>query len=121
VVHSVRSACIKYFDQSPFMLQAGVKTGLKIRYRNPLEVGADRIANAIAATGLFPGENLVIADLGTATTLCVITADKDYLGGVILPGLRISMEALEAQTAKLPIVEILAPEEVVGRSTVESI
>lgn len=121
VVHSLRGACAKYFDVSPFMLQAGAKTGLKIRYRNPLEVGADRIANAIGAMHLFPGQNLIIADLGTATTLCAITAEKDYLGGVILPGLRISMEALESQTAKLPTVEILAPEEVVGRSTVESI
>ena len=65
-VHSIRSACVKYFDINPFLLQAGVKTGLKIKYRNPLEVGADRIANSMAATNLFPNENLIIVDFGTA-------------------------------------------------------
>ena len=121
VIHSIRNACRKYFEINPFVLQAGTKTGLKIKYRNPLEVGADRIANAVAATHMFPGKNLIIIDLGTATTFCAITADKDYLGGIILPGLRISMEALDSKTAKLPSVEIVAPEELVGRSTVESI
>jgi type III pantothenate kinase len=121
VLHSLRGACSKYFDIQPFILQAGIKTGLKIKYRNPLEVGADRIANSIGATHLFPGKNLIIVDFGTATTFCVVTAEKEYLGGVILAGLRLSMEALEAETAKLPSVEIVAPEEIVGRSTVESI
>ncbi len=121
VVHSLKNACKKYFDLQPFVLQAGVKTGLRIKYRNPLEVGADRIANAIAATQLFPGKNVIVTDFGTATTFCVITADRDYLGGLILPGVRISMEALESKTARLPAVEIIKPEEVVGRSTVESI
>lgn len=121
VVHSIKGACKKYFDLHPFVLQAGTKTGLKIKYRNPLEVGADRIANAIAATRLYPNRNLIVVDYGTATTFCAITADRDYLGGLILPGFRISMEALESRTAKLPVVELLAPEELVGRSTVESI
>lgn len=121
IVHSIKNACMKYFDLQPFMLQPGVKTGLKIKYRNPLEVGADRIANAIAGTQLYPGKNLIVVDFGTATTFDVVTADKEYLGGLILPGLRISMEALELRTAKLPSVEILTPGELVGRSTVESI
>lgn len=121
VIHSLRNACRKYFDINPFLLQAGTKTGLKIKYRNPLEVGADRIANAVAATHMYPGKNLVIIDLGTATTFCAINSEKEYLGGIILPGLRISMEALDSKTAKLPSVEIVAPESLVGRSTVESI
>ncbi|MCM2324407.1 MAG: type III pantothenate kinase [Oligoflexia bacterium] len=121
VLHSIGSACIKYFDIHPVNLQPGSKTGLKIKYRNPLEVGADRIANAIAGTYLYPGQNLVLVDFGTATTYDVVTADKEYLGGMIMPGLRISMEALELRTAKLPAVEILTPGELVGRSTVESI
>ena len=120
-VYSLRNACIKYFDKAPFVLQAGVKTGLKIKYRNPLEVGADRIANAIAACTLYPGENLIIVDFGTATTFCVVSGEREYLGGVILAGLRISMEALETRTAKLPSVEIAALKETLGRSTVESI
>ncbi len=121
VVHSIKNACLKYFDISPFILQAGTRTGLKIKYRNPVEVGADRIANAIAAVELFPDRNLIVADFGTATTYCVITAQKEYLGGLILPGFRISMEALESKTAKLPTVEIVTPRELVGRGTVESI
>jgi len=120
-VYSIRNACKKYFNLNPFLLQAGVKTGLKINYRNPLEVGADRIANSIAAAQLYPKKNLIIVDLGTATTFCAISKDKDYMGGAIVAGLRLSMEALESKTAKLPSVEILPMKEALGRSTVESI
>lgn len=121
VVYSLRNACKKYFKMNPFLLQAGVKTGLKINYRNPLEVGADRIANVIAAVKQYPQKNLIIIDLGTATTFCAVTKDKDYLGGAIVAGLRLSMEALESKTAKLPSVEILACSQALGRSTVENI
>ena len=120
-VYSIRGACQKYFNQVPFLLQAGVKTGLKIRYRNPLEVGADRIANTIAAVDMFPNRDIIIVDFGTATTFCAITREKDYLGGVIIAGIRISMEALETRTAKLPSVEIFPVKSALGRSTVESI
>jgi type III pantothenate kinase len=120
-LHSLRNCFRKYFRFEPFLLQPGVKTGLKIRYRNPLEVGADKIANAIGALSRFPGRNLLIVDFGTATTLCAVTKDKEYLGGIITPGIHISMAALESQTARLPAVEILRPSEVLGRSTVESI
>jgi type III pantothenate kinase len=119
--YSLRAACVKYFSSEPFLLQAGVKTGLNIKYRNPLEVGADRIANAIAATHIYPNQNIIVIDFGTATTFCVITAQKAYLGGVILPGVRLSVDALSNNTAKLPSVEIIKTEHVVGRSTVESI
>ena len=120
---SLRGACQKYFGLEPFVLQAGVRTGLRIKYRNPLEVGADRIANAVAATQLFPGRDLLIADFGTATTFCAVTADRDYLGGVIVAGLRISLEALETRTARLPAVEIVPMHGrgSLGRSTVESL
>lgn len=121
VLHSVKNAFLKYFNINPFVLQAGVKTGLKVRYKNPLEVGADRIANAIAGAHLFPNENLLIIDWGTATTYCAITKDKDYLGGVITAGVRISMEALESRTSRLPAVEILPRQECLAKTTVESI
>lgn len=121
VLHSIKNACRKYFNISPFVLQAGVKTGLKIKYRNPLEVGSDRIANSLACAHLHPERNLVIVDFGTATTICVVNKDREYLGGSILPGVRMSMQALETQTAKLPAVEIKKPESIIGRSTVESI
>jgi len=120
-VHSLQNCFRKYFRFEPFLLQPGAKTGLKIRYRNPLEVGADKIANAIGALSRFPGRNLLIIDFGTATTLCAVTKDKEYLGGIITPGMKISMAALESQTARLPAVEIIRPAEVLGRSTVESI
>ncbi len=121
VVYSLRGACRKYFEVTPFLLQPGVKTGLKIKYSNPIEVGSDRIANAIAGIHLYPEKPLIIVDLGTATTFCAITKAKDYLGGVIIGGLRLSMEALEAKTAKLPSVEIMAMTTVLGRSTTESL
>jgi type III pantothenate kinase len=120
-LYSLRSCCRKYFDVEPFVLQPGARTGLKIRYRNPLEVGADRIANAIAAVHLYQGRNVIVIDFGTATTIDVITATRDYLGGIILPGLRIGMEALEKNTARLPTVEIVRPADLIARSTVESI
>jgi type III pantothenate kinase len=121
VLHSLRNSFRKYFRFEPFVLQAGAKTGLKILYRNPLEVGADKIANAMGALARFPGRDLLIVDFGTATTLCAVTKEKEYLGGIITPGLHISMQALESKTARLPAVEITRPEEVLGRSMVESI
>lgn len=120
-IYSIKNACLKYFNKRPFLLEAGVKTGLKIKYKNPIEVGADRIANAIAAVEQYPDKNIIVADFGTATTFCAISSSKDYLGGIIMPGLRLSMEALEAKTAKLPSVEIMKPEELIGRTTVGSI
>jgi type III pantothenate kinase len=119
--HSLRNCFLKYFKIEPFVLQPGAKTGLKIRYRNPLEVGSDQIANAMGAVTRFPGKNLLIVDFGTATTLCAVTKEKEYLGGIITPGINTSMAALESNTARLPSVEILRPAELLGRSTVESI
>jgi len=121
VVHSLRNCFRKYFRFECFVLQPGVKTGLRIRYNNPLEVGADKIANAIGALSRFPDRNLLIVDFGTATTLCAVSSAKDYLGGIIMPGVHTSMELLESKTARLPAVEIIRPTEVLGRSTTESI
>ncbi len=120
-VYAISASCRKYFDQAPFILQAGVRTGLKIGYQNPQEVGADRIANAIAGTHLYPDQDLLIIDLGTATTLCAIGKGSQYKGGVILPGLRMSMQALEAGASKLGAVEILRVEQALGRTTAASI
>jgi type III pantothenate kinase len=120
-VHSLRNCFRKYFRVEPFLLQPGAKTGLKIRYRNPLEVGADKIANAIGAIERFPGRHLLIVDFGTATTLCAVTKEKEYLGGIIMLGIHTSMVALDSKTARLPEVEIVRPPELLGRSAVESI
>ncbi len=118
--YSLRSACIKYFSKTPFFLQSGVKTGLNIKYNNPKDVGADRIANAIAATNKFYGQNLIIIDFGTATTFCAVNSQKVYLGGVIISGLGLTIDALANNTAKLPPVEIIKMDKVIGKSTIES-
>jgi type III pantothenate kinase len=120
-LYNLRAAAEKYFGCQSFVLQAGVKTGLKIRYRNPAEVGADRIAGAMAAALLQPNRDLIVVDSGTATTFDVIAATGDYLGGVILPGVGASADALASHTAKLPRVDLSKPEAALGRTTIESI
>lgn len=119
--HAMVNASRRYFNIEPFVLRAGVKTGLKIRYKNPAEVGADRIAGAVGGVRRYPGQDIIIIDFGTATTIEAVTADRDYLGGAIVPGLGISMRALEQNTARLPKVEIVRLDRACGRSTVESI
>ncbi|MBI3804883.1 MAG: type III pantothenate kinase [Nitrospirae bacterium] len=110
----------KYFLLETMVVTPDLKTGLRIRYDNPKEVGADRIVNASAAYRLYGGP-LIIVDFGTATTFCVISKEGDYLGGAIAPGLIISAEALFARASKLPRVELIKPKGVVGRDTVSSI
>ena len=119
--YSLRAACIKYFIINPFCLQPNVKTGLHLQYHNYLEIGADRIANAIAATHFYPNQDLIVIDFGTATTFCVINAAQCYLGGVIIPGVRLSADALSKNTAKLPSVEIIKPKCIIGKSTIAGI
>ena len=121
ILYSLRASCQKYFNIEPLVLRPGVKTGLRISYRDPKEVGADRIADAVGAVKLFPGRNLIVADFGTATTVCAITKDKEFLGGNIIPGVRLAMEALEAKTAQLPSVEIKPSRSAIGKTTIESI
>jgi type III pantothenate kinase len=119
--YSLRSSLIKYFGIEPFFLKAGVKTGLKLNYKNTHEMGADRIADAVAAMHQFPEKNLIVIDLGTATTFDVISKDRTYLGGIIIPGIHIAMRALNENTAKLPPVNIIKPESIVGQSTIANI
>jgi type III pantothenate kinase len=120
--YTVRHSFFQYFkDADYFILRPGVKTGLNIRCKNPNEVGADRIANAIGAIAAFPEKALIVVDMGTATTLCAITKDRDYLGGAILPGLRLCMEALKNNTAQLMAVDIETPRAYMGKTTRESI
>jgi type III pantothenate kinase len=121
MLYSLRSCCQKYFDIDPLIMRPGIKTGLKILYKDPKEVGADRIADAIGALKLYPGRNLIVVDFGTATTVCAVTKDREFLGGNIIPGVRLAMEALEEKTAQLPSVEIVPVEVAIGRSTIESI
>ena len=109
-----------YFSLEPLIVQPGVKTRMPVLYEHPQEVGADRIANAVAAREVY-GSPSVVIDLGTATTFDVISPQGEYLGGVITPGIAISADALFRSTAMLPEVEIREPEQVIGTSTVGSI
>ncbi len=115
--YSVNSACRKYFNLTPLELKPGIKTGINLEVKNPLEVGADRIANAVAAVNHFPHKNIIVIDFGTATTICAINKDKAYLGGAIMPGLKVSMESLASSAAKLSTVDIVEPEHALGKST----
>ena len=109
-----------YFGQKALFVEAGVKTGMSVLVDNPLEVGADRIVNGVAAFHKFGGPCIVV-DFGTAITFDVISERCEYLGGVIAPGLGIASEALFARTAKLPRVEIKDPGTVIGTNTVTHI
>jgi len=119
LMYSLERMSQKYFEVEPLVIGPGVKTGLNIVTDNPREVGADRIVNAVAALSLYGGP-LIIVDFGTATTFCAISKSGDYLGGVIAPGIGISMEALFQRAAKLPRVEIVSPERVIGKDTISS-
>ena len=119
--YSIMSACQKYFHQSAFVVKAGVKTGLNIRVQHPQEVGADRIASAVGAIGQLPDKNLIVIDLGTATTFCAISKQKDYYAGPIVAGLRLSMSALQQHAALLPAANIIRCERAMGKNTEENI
>jgi len=110
----------RYLKCEPVMVGPGVKTSVRIRYDNPKDVGADRIANALAAYSKYGGP-VVVIDFGTAVTYDAINSEGDYLGGAIAPGIEISLDALVSNTAMLRRVEPVAPDSVIGRNTVASI
>ncbi len=110
----------RYLKCEPVMVGPGVKTSVRIRYENPRDVGADRIANALAAYTKYGGP-VVVIDFGTAVTYDAIDADGDYLGGAIAPGIEISLDALVSHTAMLRRVEAVAPDSIIGRNTINSI
>jgi type III pantothenate kinase len=120
--YTIRHTIFSYFERAEFfVLRGDQQTALKIHYNTPNEVGADRIANAVGAVHLHPHQHLIIVDMGTATTLCAVTKNGDYLGGAILPGLRLGMESLKLNTAKLMEVNIESPPDRIGKTTRESI
>jgi len=119
-MHPVLEAWVKvYFHVDPFWIEPGIKTGLKLLIDNPAELGADRIVNAVAGLERF-GAPLIAVDLGTATTFDIVNRQREYLGGIILPGLKIAAEALFQRASRLPRVEIAEPERLVGRNTVQA-
>jgi len=119
VLYTLQHMAQKYIGTRAMVVGPGIKTGLKIIYDDPTQVGADRIVNGVAALSKYGGP-LVIIDFGTATTFDACTKDWRYVGGAIAPGLRISAEALFEKTAKLPRVELEEPASVLCKNTIES-
>lgn len=115
----IEEMAAKYFHLTPVLLGPGTRTGMAIRYDNPQDVGADRIANAVAAYEKLGGP-CVVVDFGTAVTFDVVSAKGEYVGGVIAPGIGIAAEALFQRAARLPRVEIREPENVIGSNTIAS-
>jgi len=111
--------CRRYFGCQPLTVNAETRTGIRVRYDNPLEVGADRIVNAVAVYHRYGGPACVV-DFGTATTFDALSAEGDYLGGAIAPGIGIAAEALFQRTAKLPRIDLVRPPGVIGKNTVQS-
>ena len=113
-------ACEAYLGQSPLVMDVGMKTGVRVRVEDPRQVGADRIVDAAAANKLYGGPACIV-DFSTATTFDAISAEGDYLGGAIAPGIGIAAEALFQSAAKLPKVDLRRPPAAIGRNTVHSI
>ncbi len=120
VTQALEAMCAKTLNIKPLIVAPGIETGISIMTEDPTAVGADRIANATATYAEYGGPAVVV-DFGTATTFDVISADGEYLGGAIVPGLEISLDALFARAARLSEIDIEFPERVIGKNTVESL
>ena len=118
--NSFSEAIRKYLNLEPVIVGPGIKTGLKVNIDNPKELGPDRIANSVAGY-LITETDTVVIDLGTATTFDVVSKNKEYLGGSIAPGIKISLDALTSKTASLKSVELDTPNKVIGKNTYEAI
>jgi pantothenate kinase, type III len=117
----LREMTLRYFGFPPVVVEPGVKTGIAVLTDNPREVGADRIANAVAAHEMFPSRSKVIVDFGTAITVDAVSADGQYLGGAIAPGVETAASALFSSTAQIRRVQLLAPEFAIGKTTVGAV
>jgi len=116
----LRTLAERYLSVAPVVLEPGTRSGMPILYDNPRQVGPDRIANAVAAYQAYGGPTIMV-DFGTATTVDAISAKGEYLGGAILPGIEISLDALFARAAALSWVELVKPRRVIGKTTAESV
>ncbi|MDR0843170.1 MAG: type III pantothenate kinase, partial [Acidobacteriota bacterium] len=112
--------CRDYLRVGPLVVDAGIRTGIPLRYEDPKQVGADRVVNAVAVRRLYKGPACVV-DFGTATTFDALSAAGEYLGGAIAPGVGIAADALFRRAAKLPRVELRHPPSAIGRNTVHSL
>lgn len=118
VFHSVRTGVMKVIGKQPMVVGPGLKTGLSIHVDVPSQVGSDRIVIAVAALAEYKAP-LILMDLGTATTIEVVEPENKYLGGVIFPGVKISLDALTSRAAQLPAISLDKPKHVIGKNTVD--
>lgn len=116
--HVIRSAIQKLFNHEPMFVGPGIKTGLNILMDNPASVGADLIVNAVAGLQYY-GAPLIMIDMGTATTVSVLDQKKNYVGGMILPGVRVSLDSLVNRTSQLPRIALEMPKKLVGTNTID--
>lgn len=120
IMQALEKLCLKYFELQPIIINKDtVQQSIQITYPHPNEIGADRIVNAVGAIEKY-GVPLIIIDFGTATTYCYVDKEGNYTGGLIAPGINISLDALYQKAAKLPKIEIEEPDHIIGRSTVEA-
>ena len=112
--------CAKHLHLEAFVVGPGIRTGMRIAIKNPAEVGADRIVNSVAAFERYGGP-CIVADYGTASTFDVVSEEGDYVGGIIAPGIEVSLDALTSRAAKLVKFDLVPPAHVVGKSTTEAL
>ncbi|HLV71755.1 MAG TPA: type III pantothenate kinase, partial [Vulgatibacteraceae bacterium] len=121
VLHEMREMCRRYYGDVPAVIvEPGVKTGVPVRMDNPKEVGADRVVNALAAVHTHGGPAIVV-DFGTATTFDCVSESGDYIGGAIVPGIQISLDALVTSAARLSKVDLVAPKRAIGKNTTHAL
>lgn len=118
--YTIEHVCKSYFGINPIFVEPGIKTGINIKYDNPKELGADRIVNAVSAMIKYGGPCIVV-DFGTATTFSVVSKNGDFIGGVICPGIKTSMDALVNNASKLSRFELEKPKKVIGKSTMTNL
>lgn len=115
---TILSAVEKVTGIRPMLVGSGMKTGLNIHMDNPKTVGSDQIVDAVAASHEHPLP-LIVIDMGTATTMCVVDTKNTYIGGIILPGLKVSLDSLSSKTAQLPYISLEVPDRVIGKNTID--
>ncbi|MBR0400027.1 MAG: type III pantothenate kinase [Mogibacterium sp.] len=119
LLFTLEHMCLKFYDRNPIVVETGIKTGLRIKYDDPRQVGSDRIVNSVAAHQRYGG-HLIVIDFGTATTFCCVSAEGSFLGGAIAPGIKTQAAALFEHTAKLPNVDLELPGRFICKNTSES-
>ena len=118
VTHTVQDAMSRLTGKPVMVVGPGIRTGLKILLDNPAQLGSDRVADAVAAIHDYPCP-LIVVDMGTATTISVVDRNKNFLGGMIIPGLRVSLDSLTMRTSQLPKISLDPPKRVIGSNTID--